>query len=244
MEEKIQAAREILNKAQGITVLTGAGISAESGIPTFRGDDGLWKKYRPEDVDTEDAFRRNPAYVWQWYDDFRALISKTKPNPGHYALAELEKLRSDFTIITQNIDDLHRAAGNTNIIELHGNIWRARCTQCSYAEENRDVPLKEVPLKCKACGGLLRPGVVWFDDNIPLPTIDACLMSIEYSDVMLIVGTSGLVEPAASMGLVAKHIGKTVIEVNLEETVKSHHYDIVLLGKSGEILPRIVPAKD
>jgi NAD-dependent deacetylase len=243
MEEKIQAAREILNKAQGITVLTGAGISAESGIPTFRGDDGLWKKYRPEDVDTEDAFRRDPAYVWQWYDDFRALISKTNPNPGHYALAELEKLKPNFTVITQNIDDLHRAAGNTNIIELHGNIWRVRCIQCPYVEENRDVPLGEIPPRCKACGALLRPNVVWFDDNIPLPVIDACLISIEYSDVMLIVGTSGLIEPAASMGLVAKHTGKTVIEINLEETPKSQHYDIVLLGKSGEILPRIVPDK-
>jgi NAD-dependent deacetylase len=126
---------------------------------------------------------------------------------------------------------------------LHGNIWWARCTECSYVGENHDIPLGEIPLRCKACSGLLRPGVVWFEDNIPLPIIDACLISIEYSDVMVIVGTSGLVEPAASMGLVAKHTGKIVIEVNLEETANSRHYDIVLLGKSGEILPRIIPDK-
>jgi NAD-dependent deacetylase len=168
MEEEIQRAKEILIKAQGVTVLTGAGISAESGIPTFRGDDGLWKKYRPEDVDTEDAFRRNPKYVWEWYNDFRKLISKTSPNPGHYALAALEKIKSNLTVITQNIDDHHRAAGNTNIIELHGNIWWARCMECNHIEENRDVPLKEIPLKCKACSALLRPGVIWFGDNIPI----------------------------------------------------------------------------
>jgi NAD-dependent deacetylase len=124
---------------------------------------------------------------------------------------------------------------------MHGNIWKMRCTECTYVEENRDVPLTEIPPRCKSCGGLLRPGVVWFEENIPLYIIDSCLLSIEYSDVMLIVGTSGMVEPAASMGLVAKHTGKTVIEVNLEESTNSKKYDLVLLGKSGEILPRLIP---
>jgi NAD-dependent deacetylase len=242
MEESIQKAREILRTARGVTVLTGAGISAESGIPTFRGDDGLWKKYNPEDVDTADGFKRNPKYVWEWYDSLRDLISQKEPNPGHYALAMLERIKPYFTLITQNIDDLHRTAGNANIIELHGNIWRMRCMECSYTEENHQVPLAEIPPRCKNCSGLLRPAVVWFRDNIPLSTIDACLLSIEDSDVMLIVGTSGIVEPAASMGLVAKHTGKTVIEVNLEESIHSPKFDLVLLGKAGDILPRIIPA--
>jgi NAD-dependent deacetylase len=241
MEELIQKTREILRSARGITVLTGAGISAESGIPTFRGEDGLWKKYNPEDVDTGDGFRRNPKYVWEWYDGLRELISKKKPNPGHYALAMLERIKPYFTLITQNIDDLHRTAGNANIIELHGNIWWMRCMDCSSIGENRDVPLAEIPPTCKSCNGLLRPAVVWFRDNIPLSTIDACILSIEDSDVMLIVGTSGTVEPAASMGLVAKHTGKTVIEVNVEESINSPNYDLVLLGKAGDILPRIIP---
>ncbi len=241
LDDEIEQAREILTRAEGITVLTGAGISQESGIPTFRGEEGLWGKYRPEEVDTAEAFGSNPKYVWQWYNGLRELISQSKPNPGHYTLAELEKMLLNFTLITQNIDDLHRIAGNVNIIELHGNIWWARCTECPYIEENRDVPLREIPPSCKSCGELLRPGVIWFGEDVPLPIIDSCLLSIEYSDVMLIVGTSGVVEPAASLGLVAKHTGKTVIEVNLEETVNSRHYDIVLLGKSGEILPRLIP---
>ena len=241
MEEEIKKAREILKNANGITALTGAGISAESGIPTFRGEDGLWKKYNPVDVDTADGFRRNPQYVWEWYNGLRELISTKKPNPAHHALSKLEKIKPYFSIITQNIDDLHRVSGNKNIIELHGNIFRTRCVECLHEEENREVPLAEIPPRCKKCGGLLRPAVVWFEDYIPLPIIDSCLLSIENSDVMLIIGTSGLVEPAASMGLVAKHTGKTVIEVNLEESTHSQKYDLVLLGKAGEILPRIIP---
>lgn len=241
MEELIQKAQEIMSRARGITVLTGAGISAESGIPTFRGDDGLWKKYNPEDIDTADGFKRNPKYVWEWYNGLREHISKKEPNSGHYALAMLEKIKPHFTLITQNIDDLHRTAGNANIIELHGNIWWTKCMDCPFMGENRDLPLPEIPPKCKDCGGMLRPAVVWFRDNIPLSVIDACLLAIEDSDVMLIVGTSGIVEPAASMGLVAKHTGKTVIEINLDKSLNSANYDLLLLGKAGEILPRIIP---
>jgi len=244
MGESIKKAQEIITAAKGITVLTGAGISAESGIPTFRGDDGLWAKYDPEEIDTEDGFKRNPKFVWEWYDGLRETFSKREPNPGHHALSMLERIKRRFTLITQNIDDLHRTAGNANIIELHGNIWWTKCMDCPFIGENRDIPLPEIPPICKSCGGLLRPAVVWFRDNIPLSVIDACLLAIEDSDVMLIVGTSGIVEPAASMGLVAKHTGKTVIEINLEESVHSSKYDLVLLGKAGEILPRIIPALD
>lgn len=241
MEEDIKKAREIIENAKGVTVLTGAGVSAESGVPTFRGKEGLWEQYDPEKVDTAEAFHRDPEYVWGWYDEIRGLISEKEPNPGHYAIARLENIKSPFTLITQNIDDLHRVAGSTNIIELHGNIWWRKCTECSYVDENREVPLRKIPPECANCSAYLRPFVVWFRDNIPMPLIDSCLISIEDADVMIIVGTSSLVEPAASMGLVAKHTGKTVIEVNLEETPKSQKYDLSLRGKSGEILPQIVP---
>ena len=240
MKDEIQTAKEIVSKAKSITVLTGAGISAESGIPTFRGEGGFWEKYRPEDVDTADAFRRNPSYVWQWYSNLRELVSQKKPNSGHYALVELEKKKSDFTVITQNIDDLHRVAGNRNVIDLHGNIWWTRCTECFYKEENRNVPLDKLPPGCKNCGAVLRPGVIWYEENIPAQIIDSCLIAIENCDVMLIVGTSALIEPAGSMGLVAKRTGKPVIEINLEKTINSILYDLVLLGRSGDILPKIL----
>lgn len=240
MEQEIQKAKEIIREAKSVAVLTGAGISAESGIPTFRGEGGFWEKYRPDEVDTADAFKRNPVYVWQWYGSIRELVSQKEPNPGHFALVELEKKKPNFAIITQNIDDLHHAAGNQNVIELHGNIWRTRCTECHHTEENRDVPLDEVPPRCRRCGGMLRPGVIWYDENISAQIIDSSLIAIENCDVMLIVGTSALVEPAGSMGLVAKRIGKPVIEVNLERTMNSVFYDFILLGKSGDILPRII----
>ncbi|MGQ0793169.1 MAG: SIR2 family NAD-dependent protein deacylase [Deltaproteobacteria bacterium] len=240
MSGDIQRAKELIKNAKSVAVLTGAGISAESGIPTFRGERGLWEKYRPEDVDTQDAFRRNPAYVWEWYGSIRELVAKSKPNAGHLALVELERMKGNFGIITQNIDDLHRAAGSRNVIELHGNVWRPRCAVCLEIEENREVPLAESPPKCRKCGGMLRPGVIWYDENIPAEIIDASLIAIETCDVMVIIGTSALVEPAGSMGLVAKRIGKPVIEINLERTMNSVFYDVILLGKSGDILPEII----
>jgi len=202
-------------------------------------EDGLWRKFRSEELATPEAFQRDPKLVWEWYDWRRGLVKEAMPNPGHYALVNLENEKTNFTLVTQNIDGLHQLTGNRNIIEMHGNLWQIRCTSCGVVEENHDVPLKEIHPKCKNCDALGRPNVVWFGEMIPMPIIDNILIAIDKCQVMLIVGTSGIVEPAASMGLVAKHTGKTVIEVNLETTPNSSHYDISILGKSGEILPML-----
>jgi len=239
MEEKILEAKRIIDDASNIAVLSGAGISAESGIPTFRGEDGLWKNFRPEDLATPDAFSKDPKLVWEWYEWRRKLIKDSKPNPGHYALADFEQQVSDYTLITQNIDGLHQLAGSRNIVEMHGNLWQIRCTRCGNIEQNFEVPFKELPPLCKNCNSLGRPNIVWFGEVIPMPIIDKSLMAIENCQVMLIIGTSGVVEPAASMGLIAKQTGKTIIEINLEPTPNSNFYDLSINGKSGEILPQI-----
>lgn len=239
MNHRIKEAKEIIDRASNITILTGSGISAESGIPTFRGQQGLWKEFRPEDIATPQAFWRDPKFVWEWYEHRRKTMREAKPNAGHYAIADLENQKSKFTLITQNIDGLHQRAGSRNVVEIHGNIWQIRCTQfdCNILEQNYDVPLKELPPKCKNCDALGRPNVVWFGEIIPMESIDKTLLAIEQCEVMLVVGTSGVVEPAASMGLVAKQTGKTVIEINLEPTHNSPLYDLTIIGRSGEILP-------
>lgn len=239
LEEKIAQAREIIDNASNIVVLTGAGISAESGVPTFRGQEGLWQNYRPEELATPEAFWKDPKLVWEWYDWRRNAVKDAKPNPGHYALAELENSVQNLTLVTQNIDGLHQMAGSSNITEMHGNLWQVRCTKCGEIEQNFDVPLGELPPKCKKCGEIGRPNVVWFGEVIEISLIDEILRAIEECQVMLIIGTSGVVEPAASMGLVAKQTNKTVIEINLEETPSAGLYDIVIREKSGEVLPLI-----
>ena len=236
-EKELSEAREILENSSSIVVLSGAGISAESGVPTFRGTDGLWRNFRSENLATPEAFWDNPTLVWEWYDWRRCAIKDAKPNPGHFALAELESQKRKFTLVTQNIDGLHQMAGSRNILEMHGNLWEIKCTKCGIVTKDYRVPLEELPPTCPSCGGMGRPNVVWFGELIPMDVIDKTLKAIEDSDVMLIIGTSGVVEPAASMGLVAKQAGKTVIEINLEHTPNSSLFDITILGKSGEILP-------
>ena len=239
MDDKIVDARKQIADMPNITVLTGAGISAESGIPTFRGEDGLWKNFRPEDIATPQAFLNDPRLVWDWYEWRRKIIKEAKPNAGHFALVELQKQLSNFTLITQNIDGLHQIAGSTSIIELHGNLWQVRCTKCGLIEQNYEVPLRELPPNCRQCKSIARPNVVWFGEIIPMSIIDKCLIAIESCQIMLIIGTSGVVEPAASMGLIAKQTGKTVIEINLDVTPNSGLYDLSIRGKSGDILPLI-----
>lgn len=236
-KESLQKAIEIVESTHNVAVLTGAGISAESGIPTFRGDKGLWNNCRPEDIATPQAFSKDPKFVWEWYDLRRQTIIKADPNPGHYSLVELENKKDGFTLITQNIDGLHKKAGSKNIIEMHGNIWQMRCTKCGQVYFDYEVPLKDIPPSCEQCGEMTRPNVVWFGEIIPMSVIDACVVAIDRCDVMLIIGTSGVVEPAASMGLMAMRSGKKVIEINLDTTPGSGMYDLTLRGKSGEILP-------
>jgi NAD-dependent deacetylase len=239
LEEKIQQARNLVKLAKNIVVLTGAGVSADSGIPTFRGKDGLWKNFKAEELATPEAFDKNPVLVWEWYNWRREKISKAKPNPAHYAIAQMERNAEHFILITQNVDGLHPQAGSKNVIELHGNIWRLRCVSCANVEENKDVPLKEIPPRCR-CGSIFRPDVVWFGEIIPHQLLYASYHAIEACDVMLVIGTSAVVQPAASMGIYATKMGKKVIELNLEPTPASDFYYLNIYGRASELVPKLL----
>ncbi len=230
-----------VQESKRLVVLTGAGISAESGVPTFRGSDGLWNNFRAEDLATPEAFRRDPKLVWEWYDWRRGKVAQTRPNPGHQALVELEKISSDFTLITQNVDGLHDVAGSRHPLKLHGDIWELRCTACDYTGVNRQVPLGQIPPMCE-CGALLRPSIIWFGESLPSAVLERAWSASEQADLFLVVGTSALVQPAASLPLVAKSAGARVVEINLEPTAISAQVDISLMGESGELLPQLIVA--
>lgn len=230
---------ERLGRSRLVVVLTGAGVSAESGVPTFRGADGLWRRYRAEDLATPEAFARDPGLVWEWYDWRRQLIAGCRPNPGHAAVAALERRVASFLLITQNVDGLHRAAGSRRVVELHGNLWRVRCPAEGVVAENLAVPLHPLPPRC-ACGALLRPDVVWFGEALPAEAIRQARVAAESCDVMLVVGTSALVQPAASLPTIAKARGAYVVEVNLEPTALRPLADESHYGKAGEILPSLL----
>jgi len=220
-----------------VAVLTGAGVSAESGVPTFRGEDGLWRNFRPEHLATPEAFHRDPALVWEWYDWRRGLIGSCAPNAAHATLAEIETALPAFTLITQNVDGLHQAAGSQHVLELHGNIWRTRCTRCGEVGEDHRVPLSELPPHCPACSGLLRPDLVWFGESLPADVLDAAWAAAGQCRLMLVIGTSAVVHPAASLPLVALRNGARVVEVNPAETPLSAHAHEVLRGPAAEMLP-------
>jgi NAD-dependent deacetylase len=222
-----------------ITVLTGAGVSAESGVPTFRGEGGLWKTYRAEELATPGAFQRDPVTVWEWYDYRRRICSGIDPNPAHGAITRLDEGLPSFLLITQNVDGLHRRAGTRRIVELHGNLFRVRCTRCGETSENWDVPIGHIPPECH-CGGLLRPDVVWFGEALPEAALSEAFEASRSCGLMLVVGTSAVVQPAASMPLLAKQAGAHVIEVNPDPTPITPYADIHLSGKAGEILPGVV----
>lgn len=231
---------ERLGRAKSVVVFTGSGVSRESGVPTFRGEDGLWQEHRPEEFATLEAFERNPEVVWRWYDYRRRLIAEVRPNPAHDAIARLERAFEAFTLVTQNVDGLHARAGSTRTVELHGNIWRARCMGDQEVFDLLENPLSELPPRCKRCGSLLRPDVVWFGEPLPSEAYEASYEAASSCDAMLVVGTSALVRPAASLPLVAKHNGAFVIEVNITYTPISVLIDVSLIGKAGEILPELV----
>jgi NAD-dependent deacetylase len=222
-----------------VVVLTGAGISAESGVPTFRGSGGLWKEYRPEDLATPEAFARNPRLVWEWYDWRRSMIAAAAPNPGHQALVELENRKPSFALVTQNVDGLHDRAGSRRLLKLHGDIWNVRCTVCGEERQDNRVPLPELPPRCD-CGGTLRPGVVWFGEPLPAAVWQRAEQAAAQGGVFLVVGTSAVVYPAAGLVWLAKSAGARVIEVNLEETPLSSEVDRSLRGRAGEILPQLI----
>lgn len=254
MSDLIAEVRERLKAAKRPLVLTGAGVSAPSGVPTFRGPDGLWRNYRAEELATPGAFSRDPSLVWEWYNWRRELLSKCEPNGAHYAIAELERRYSSgggsgdgaFTLVTQNVDGLHRVGGSQNILELHGNIWQTRCTRCRTVSENRSVPIEILPY-CESdlgggnsCGGLLRPNIVWFGEALPKGVIAKTLEAVRETDFMIVAGTSGVVEPAASLASTASVAGAYVVEVNMEGTPISHVMDTTLMGSVDEILPSLI----
>jgi NAD-dependent deacetylase len=226
----MQQAREWIEGASRIAALTGAGISAESGVPTFRGPEGLWRSFRPEELATPEAFARDPQLVWEWYDWRRGLIAGCSPNAGHRVLAAC-------TVITQNVDGLHQRAGSESLIEIHGSIWRMRCVACQAVTMNYDAPLRPLPPLCGECGGMMRPGVVWFGEGLPPFAWEASVEAVSNVDVLLVVGTSGAVYPAAQLVPIAREAGAKVIEINPVETPLSGVADVVLRGKSGELLP-------
>lgn len=231
--------KSLLTKKTKVAVLTGAGISAESGVPTFRGEEGLWKKFRPEELATFDAFMANPELVWEWYEYRRKIIKEIKPNPGHYALVDLQNHFESFDLITQNVDGLHRQAGSENIVELHGNIRKNKCIQCGKGYNNLEGTLPGNPPKCP-CGGNLRPDVVWFGEMLPADALNYAFKASSDCDLFFCIGTSAVVHPAASLPLIAKRSGAYVVEVNVSPTEISQVVDESLLGKSGEILPEVV----
>jgi NAD-dependent deacetylase len=242
MLDNIKTLRAELNRAERVSVLTGAGISAESGVPTFRGSGGLWENHRAIDLATPEAFARNPELVWRFYKWRRELIAKITYNASHKALADLESQFAHFTLITQNVDGLHELAGSRNILEMHGNLWKLRCTQCQRVIADRKPDLGSLP-ECSQCGGLLRPHVVWFGEALDPGTLKAAVEAAGSSQVMLVVGTSSVVQPAASLSLEAKSAGAFVAEINLEQTPHSRFMDLSLQGKAGDILPQLVQFK-
>jgi NAD-dependent deacetylase len=229
-----------LSEATELAVFTGAGVSQESGVPTFRGESGWWKQYRAEELATSRAFETDPRLVWSWYDYRRQLVSDAEPNPAHIAIAELEGSYPRFSLITQNTDGLHNRAGSTAPIELHGNIWRARCTAEHTVFDLPENPLKELPPRCRRCGSLLRPDVVWYGEPLPVEAYERSHEVASRCDAMLVVGTSAVVHPAASLPLVAKHNGAFVVEINTAYTPISALVDATLLGRAGDVLPEIV----
>lgn len=245
-ELELKQAVKILSGAQQVVVFSGSGISRESGIPTFReAQTGLWERYNPEELATPQAFRRNPDFVWSWYMYRHDIISKIEPNPGHYALVELEDLVPELVVITQNIDGLHKRAGSSDIIELHGNIGRFKCfDNCQGNPTIVDLDTieydKEHAPACPYCGGTVRPDVVWFTENLPEEALNRAFKLARQCDAMLVIGTSGFVQPAASLPPEAKWTGAKIIEINPEESMITRIADAVLQGPSGETLPRLV----
>lgn len=233
---------EKLESVNSVAVLTGAGESAESGVPTFRGKDGLWKKFKPEELANFNAFIKNPDLVWEWYSYRKKLIREVNPNPGHYALVKLERHFTDFSLITQNVDNLHRLAGSKNIYELHGNIMRNRCVDCNRYFKDIEINFEESGNKVPRClcGGIIRPDVVWFGEALPEKEFSLSIEATLRSEVFFSVGTSAQVHPAASLPIEAKRAGAYVVEINIESTVISHLVDESIAGKSGEVLPKLV----
>jgi NAD-dependent deacetylase len=232
-------AAEWIREAKSVLVLTGAGVSAESGVPTFRGPEGLWKDFRPEELANREAFLRDPALVWKWYLWRRQRIKRAQPNPGHAALARLEIKKERFWLVTQNVDGLHDRAGSKRILKLHGDIWMMECWRCGRTRQDARVRIRDLPPKC-GCGGMMRPGVVWFGEALPPEPWKAAVEAARRADLMLVLGTSAVVYPAAQLPEIMLARGARVVEINPEVTPISRLVGISLRGRTGELLPVLV----
>ena len=232
----------VLRSSSRVVVLTGAGVSQESGLRTFRdAQTGIWTQHRPEDLASPEAFRRDPQLVWDWYAWRREAIKGVRPNAGHYALVEMERRLPEFMLITQNVDGLHRLAGSRRLLELHGNILRVRCSECGTYAEHGEEEAQQVP-RCRLCGGLLRPDVVWFGEALPRAELERAVEAARSCELFLSIGTSGVVQPAASLAYAAHNRGALLVELNPEATPLTPKVDFFLQGKSGEILPALSQA--
>lgn len=219
--------------------MTGAGVSAESGVPTFRASDGLWEGHPIEEVATPEGFLADPHKVWRFYEGRRQNLTQVAPNPGHRVIAAWQDRFEEFTLITQNVDGLHQAAGSRSVLELHGSIWWVRCWQCGREREDRVVPLPALPPHCRACGGLERPAVVWFGEMLPSHTLAAAAQAVERADAVVVAGTSAVVYPAAGLVELAARSGAAVIEVNPLPSALAGLAAAALRGPSGAMLPAL-----
>lgn len=236
-EDRLASAASIISEAQHLIALTGAGISKESNVPTFRGKDGLWRKYNVMDLATPSAFARNPKLVWEWYSWRQDLIAKCTPNPAHHTLVKWELEGVLKALISQNVDGLHRRAGSTNVLEVHGNLWAIKCISCSHYGR-LSSPAQGIP-KCPSCGAHLRPDVVWFGETLDPAVMQQVRIELERADTIIVIGTSALVHPAASFPLIVKERGGRLIEVNIENTPLTRVSDVHVSGKAGEVLPQL-----
>ncbi len=226
-----------LKNAKKIVFVTGAGISQESGIPTFRGKDGLWRRYDPMKLATIDSFYEDPKLVWEWYEDRRKNILSAQPNPGHKAIADLEKYK-EVVVLTQNIDGLHQRAGSTNVLELHGSIIRIKCTVCDFHDETTTI-FENLPPLCK-CGNILRPDVVWFGEALPQDVWNDAIIHANSCDIMIITGTSLAVSPANTLPIYAKQNNAILLEINPDETIMSGDMELSIKTTSAKALPELV----
>ncbi len=243
MPDLIEKAAKQISEAKSVVALTGAGISVESGIPPFRGKGGLWEKIDPMSVAHIDALKKDPEMVWRvLIKSMKLVLDEARPNAGHIGLAELEKLGILQTVITQNVDGLHQMAGNSDVIEFHGTFAWQRCMECNQSIETSQVDMTTIPPQC-ACGGILRPDAVFFGEMIPAEELMRSQKASANCDIMIVIGTSAMVEPAASMPFVAKNNNAVIIEINPEPTqLTTRISDLSLMGSAGSIMPRLVKA--
>jgi NAD-dependent deacetylase len=238
-QDEVRRAAEILRSATRVVAFTGAGVSAESGVATFRGAGGLWEGHRIEEVASPHAFAADPVHVWRFYDQRRTNVAKVRPNPAHEVLAAWQERFPNYTLVTQNVDGLHQGAGSRRVVELHGSLWRVRCTGCGREREDRTAPLPELPPRCPECGAMERPDVVWFGEALPAEAFLVAEAAAKVCEVLVVVGTSAVVYPAAGLVAVAAAVGAKVIEVNPEASALAHLADVTLRGPAGAMLPQV-----